>query len=229
MAQAKLARSMSLCLLGTILVAPAFAEKKQENKVRAARWVYEELFGNRQEKLPAALLADTKCIAVFPDLVKAGLVLGGSHGKGVVSCRNENGWSPPSFLKVTEGSIGFQIGYKSSDMVLFFVTDKSARALLDDSTTFGGDLSFAAGPASGATGSTTNSDLSSDVYIYAQSKGLFGGASVQGLRMATSAKSLRNYYGHYVWPGAILFEHEVPQMPPESQEFVDGLNKLPWE
>lgn len=223
-------RSLLIATIALGLASPLLAQKKQENKVRSARWVYEELFGNRQQKLPAALLSDTRCLAIFPDLVKAGFILGGSHGKGVVSCRNEDGkWSPPSFLKISEGSIGLQIGYKSSDLVLFFVTEKAARSLLDDKTSFGGNLSYAAGPTGGSTGTTTSSALSSDVYIYTQDSGLFAGMTVEGLRMATSEKSIRKYYGHYVWPGEILFEHQVPRLPPEAEQYAEGLNRLPWE
>ena len=120
----KLLRVVAI-VLGILFLAPAaWAGKKQETKVRSARWVYEELFGNQQEKIPVALMADSRCLAVFPGLVEAGLVFGGSHGAGVVSCRNDEGnWSPPSFVKISEGSFGLQIGYKASDMVFFFVTE----------------------------------------------------------------------------------------------------------
>lgn len=214
----------------TFLAQPIFAGKKQETKVRSARWVYEEMFGNKQQKIPAALLADTRCVAIFPGLVEAGLIFGGSHGTGVVSCRNEEGkWSPPSFVKISEGSFGLQIGYKASDLVLFFVTERATQTLLDQKTTFGGALSFAAGPVAKQAGTTTDSELSSDVYIYASSKGLFAGASVEGLRLGASPKAIRKFYGHYVWPGEILFEQEIPTTPPEALEFAEGLDRQPWE
>ena len=212
------------------LTTASWAGKKQETNVRSARWVYEELFGNQKEKIPVALMADTRCLAVFPGLVEAGLVFGGSHGTGVVSCRNDEGnWSPPSFVKISEGSFGLQIGYKASDMVFFFVTDKSTKVLLEKKTTFGGALKYAAGPTGGQTGTTTDRELSSDVYIYAKSRGLFGGASVEGVRIGASPKAIRKFYGHYIWPGQILFDHDVPMMPPEAQEFMEGLDKQAWE
>ena len=126
-------RNVAIALSIAALVPSAWAGQKQENKVRSARWVYEELFGNQREKIPAALLADTRCIAVFPGLVEAGLVFGGSHGTGVVSCRNDEGkWSPPSFVKTIEGSFGLKIGYKSSDVVFFLVSETSTKVLLDE-------------------------------------------------------------------------------------------------
>jgi lipid-binding SYLF domain-containing protein len=207
-----------------------WADQKQESKVRSARWVYEELFGNQIEKIPAALMADTRCIAVFPGLVEVGLIFGGSHGTGVVSCRNEEGkWSPPSFIKTSEGSFGVQIGVKTSDVVLFFVTEASTKVLLEEKTSFGGSLKYAAGPTGGQTGTTTDKELSSDIYIYAKNRGLFGGASVEGIRLGASPKAIRKYYGHYIWPGQILFDHDIPTTPPEAEEFAQGLDAMPWE
>jgi len=226
----KILRSVAMILTIACLTPTLWAGKKQETKVRSARWVYEELFGNQQEKIPAALMADTRCIAVFPGLVEAGFIFGGSHGTGVVSCRNEEGnWGPPSFVKISEGSFGLQVGYKASDLVFFFVTEKSTKVLLEKKTTFGGSLKYAAGPTGGQTGTTTDRELSSDVYIYAKSRGLFGGAAVEGVRLGASPKAIRKFYGHYIWPGQILFDQDVPVMPAEAQEFMDGLNKQAWE
>lgn len=222
---------VAMILTLALLSSPVGATKKQETKVRSARWVYEELFGNQQEKIPVALLADTRCIAVFPGLKEAGLVFGGSHGTGVVSCRNEEGkWSPPSFVKISEGSFGLQVGYKSSDLVFFFVSEESTQVLLEKKTSFGGALKYAAGPIGGQTGTTTDKELSSDVYIYAKNRGLFGGASVEGVRIGASPKAIRKYYGHYIWPGQILFEHDIPEeVPAEAVEFAEGLDKQAWE
>ena len=216
----------ALLACATVLV----AGPKQEKKVREARWVYEQLFGNKQQRIPAALLADTHCVAVFPGVMEAAFVFGGSHGTGVVSCRNDEGqWSPPSFIKLSEGSFGLQVGFQASDLVLFFVSEQGAQALLEKRTSFGGALSAAAGPYSTRSGTTTDVELNDDVYIYAQASGLFGGVSVEGLQIANSPKAIRKYYGHYVWPGEILFEHKTPSNPPEADQFRQGLDELPWE
>jgi lipid-binding SYLF domain-containing protein len=230
MRQRLLVRSAAVALTILAFTSPLSAGPKQEKKVREARWVYEQLFGNQQRKIPVALLADTRCIAVFPGVINAAFILGGSHGAGVVSCRNEEGfWSPPSFVKISQGSFGFQAGVKASDLVLFFVSEQGAESLLEKRTSFGGTLSAAAGPYSSRAGTTTDVQLNDDVYIYVQSSGLFAGASVEGLRIGTSSKAIRKYYGHYVWPGEILFEHTIPTNPPEADQFREGLDNLPWE
>jgi len=90
-------------------------------------------------------------------------------------------------------------------------------------------LSVAAGPYSDTAGITSAKDLTEDIYLYSKASGLFAGASFEGTRMAMSSKAIRRYYGTYIWPGAILFEHDVPFMPEEAQLFVDGLQLLSWE
>ena len=123
-----------LLVLLTLAVVPARADQKQERKVRSARWVAEELF------------EQTRCVAIFPDVPRAAFGLGGSHGAGVVSCRDEEGdWSAPVFMTVSGGSIGLQLGYQTSDLLLFFVNDRASRTLLDSQTSLGADLRVAAG------------------------------------------------------------------------------------
>jgi lipid-binding SYLF domain-containing protein len=217
-------------LSGSVLAQPAQASDKQESKVRNSRWVYEEVLNSPVKKLPASMLEETKCVAIFPGLKEAALAFGGRHGTGVITCRNEEGlWSPPAFLKLSGGSFGLQLGFQASDIMMFFVTDKAAKTILEPQFALGGDLSVAAGPYSDTAGVTSAKDLTEDIYIYSKASGLFAGASFEGTRLAMSGKAIRKYYGHYIWPGAILFEHEVPFMPAEAQEFVDGLQQISWE
>ncbi len=212
------------------LARPAQAGDKQEGKVRNSRWVYEEVLQNPTARLPAAMLDATKCVAIFPGLKEAAIAFGGRHGTGVISCRNDEGaWSPPAFLKLSGGSFGLQLGFQASDIMMFFVTDKAAKTILEPQFALGGDVSVAAGPYSDTAGVTTAKDLTEDIYIYSKASGLFAGASFEGTRLAMSGKAIRKYYGHYIWPGAILFEHEVPFMPAEAQEFIDGLQQISWE
>ena len=218
------------CLSMGLLVQPAQAGDKQEGKVRNSRWVYEEVLQSPARSLPTPMLEATRCVAIFPGLKEAAFAFGGRHGTGVISCRNDEGfWSPPAFLKLSGGSFGLQLGYQASDIMMFFVTDKAAKTILEPQFALGGDLSVAAGPYSDTAGITSAKDLTQDIYIYSQASGLFAGASFEGTRLAMSGKAIRRYYGHYIWPGAILFEHEVPFMPAEAQEFIDGLQQISWE
>lgn len=224
-------RSYSLIVLTlflTLAVLPARADQKQERKVRSARWVVEELFDHPDRRLPQAILEQTRCVAVFPDVPRAAFGLGGSHGTGVVSCRDKEGdWSAPVFMTVSGGSIGLQIGYQTSDLLLFFVNDKAANTLLDSQMSLGADLRVAAGTFDKATGVTSNKKLNADVYIYVRSRGLFVGASLEGSQLKISPKANRKYYGYHLWPEGILFHKTVPEYPPESREFISALEVLP--
>ena len=222
--------ALMVVLLASLLAQSVQAGDKQIGKVRNARWVYEEVLQSPTKRLPAAILQSTKCVAIFPGLNEAALVFGGRHGTGVISCRNEEGvWSPPAFLKLSGGSFGLQLGYQASDIMMFLVSEKAAKTILEPQFALGGDLSVAAGPYSDTAGITSAKDLTEDIYIYSRASGLFAGASFEGTRLAMSSKAIRKYYGNYIWPGAILFEHDVPFMPEESQQFVDGLQALTWE
>ena len=214
----------------TIAVLPASADQKQERKVRSARWVAEELFDHPDRRLPQALLEQTRCLAVFPDVPRGAFGLGGSHGAGVVSCRDEEGdWSAPVFMTVSGGSIGLQVGYQTSDLLMFFVNDRAARTLLDSQNSLGADLRVAAGSFDKATGVTSNKKLNADVYIYVRSRGLFVGASLEGSKLRISPKANRKYYGYHLWPEGILFHKTVPEYPPESREFITALEVIPMD
>ena len=202
------------------------ADSNQEYKVGLANRVFERFQHRSKQKVSPELLGQTKCLAIFPNLVRVALVLGGRHGTGVVSCRNLQGrWSPPAFAKLSEGSLGLQIGYQSSDVILFFVTDSSAKALLTTKMSLGADASIAVGPLERNAGVTTDSEWAADVYIYSRSKGLFAGAAFQGSRLAVSQGAIRRYYGRQVWAEEILLFHRVPILPPNARTFMSTLQQ----
>ncbi len=208
-----------LALVG--LAAPsARAESDPGARVDRARQVYQELIKTPDRSIPEALLRDCKCIAVFPHVLKGAIGIGARYGKGVVSCRGGGGkWSPPAFFKLTGGSWGFQIGAEAADVVLFFMTERGARSLLESKFTLGGKLGVSAGPVGRAAEASTDLKLEAEIYSYARSKGLFAGISLEGARLAADAESIGKYYGDLVSAKAILFEHRVPRRPPEGERF----------
>lgn len=210
------------------LVAPSAARAQPpENllhKLEVAREVYTELMEVPDRAAPKYLRDQARCIAVIPRLFKGAFGVGGRHGRGVLSCRDQSGtWSPPSFVKMSGGSIGFQIGFEASDVVLFFQTEGSVLSLLETEVALGGDASVAAGPAGRTAGATTDLKLKSEIYAYAKAKGLFAGVSIEGARLGPDRKSNRKFYGKPIPVKTILFEHRVPEIPPEAQAFLDVL------
>ena len=122
-------------------------------------------------------------IAVIPGVIKGAFGWGARYGQGVVSCRNKVGvWSPPAFLRLTGGSFGFQIGAEKSDLVLFFMSERGAKSLLESKFTLGGQLSVAAGPVGRTGEASTDLKFDAEIYSYAKSKGLFAGISLEGAR-----------------------------------------------
>ncbi len=175
--------------------------------------------------MPEALLKNCRCIAVIPHEIKGAFVYGARHGTGVMSCREARGkWSPPCFVGITGGSWGLQIGGESSDLVLFFMSERGARSLMTSSkVTLGGKASVAAGPFGRSGEASTDLKLNAEIYTYAKSKGLFAGLSIEGARLAADKKSNAQYYGQPVTVQQVLFEQRAPTVPEEAQEFRKAL------
>lgn len=208
----------------TLLAAPLAAEEKLARKVRSSTDVYTEILQVPDRVVPKKLLERARCVAVIPHIIKGAIGYGGRHGKGIVSCRNDGGrWSPPAFVQLSGGSVGFQIGVEATDLVLFFMTERGARSLLESKFTLGGDVSIAAGPAGRTAQANTDLKLKAEIYAYAKSRGLFAGISLEGARLAPNHKAIRRYYGKRLWPDEILFEHKVPHLPPEARAFQRAL------
>ena len=210
------------------LVSPAFTADtgtKLDQKLKDATVVYHELLSTPDRGVPEALLKKCQCIAVIPHVIKGAFVYGARFGTGVMSCRNAEGnWSPPSFVDITGGSWGLQIGGESSDLVLFFTSERGARSLMTSSKiTLGGQASVAAGPFGRSGEASTDLKLNAEIYTYAKSKGLFAGLSIAGARLAADKKSNAQYYGQPVSVKQLLFEHQAPRVPEEAEAFRKAL------
>ena len=125
--------------------------------------VLREVMGTPDKGIPQDLLAKAECVAVFPQVVKAGFILGGQGGRGVASCRTPSGWSAPAYFELKGGSVGFQVGAQSTDFVLLFMNESGLMSLLSDRFELGGEASIAAGPV-GRT-STASTDIKMDAQI----------------------------------------------------------------
>jgi len=200
------------------------AQDKLAEKVTHAGEVYQELLQTPDREIPERLLENCRCVAVIPHVIKGALGYGARFGQGVVSCRSDSGaWSPLVFLRLTGGSFGFQIGAESTDYVLFFMTERGARSLLESKFTLGGKLSVAAGPVGRSAEASTDLKLDAEIYSYAKSKGLFAGVSVEGARLAPDGKAIERYYGKHIAPDSLLFGGRAPKLPEESRAFLSLL------
>ena len=178
-------------LLATVLIAAglmtANAQNSKEKEIKnagktssKATKALNELMNIPANSIPEGLLKDAKAIAVFPNVLKAAFGLGGSGGKGLISRRTKDGWSAPAVFKLASGSVGFQIGASSTDIVLLFMTDGSLKNLLEDRFEIGAEASAAAGPVGRTAKASTDAQLQAAILSYSRSKGLFAGVSLNG-------------------------------------------------
>lgn len=208
----------------SLLAAPGYAAPASlSERLERSRGVLAELLQSDQRP-PAKLVEGSSCIAVLPRVIKGAVGVGGRHGKGVISCRRDDGeWSPPAFLTLSGGSFGLQLGAQSSDVVLFVVSERSARSLMRSKFTLGADAEVAAGPRSAGAEATTDVRLDAEIYSYAKSKGFFAGVSLGGAKVKINRKEISRYYSEKPLPEALLFGDAQVDAPPAAEAFLRAL------
>ncbi|HVF49436.1 MAG TPA: lipid-binding SYLF domain-containing protein [Pyrinomonadaceae bacterium] len=149
-------------------------------KAASAARVFEQVMAAPDKSIPKELLDRAEAVAVFPGVLKAGFVLGGRGGSGLISRRTRGGWSAPAFFKMGGASFGAQIGASKTDFVLLFMNESALKGLLEDKFEIGGEASAAAGPVGRAASASTNLTLDAGILSYSRSKGLFAGLEIKG-------------------------------------------------
>ena len=155
-------------------------QKDASKKADSASRVFEQVMGAPDRSIPRELLDRAEAVAVFPGMLKAGFVVGGRGGSGVISRRVTGGWSAPAFFKMGGASVGLQIGAAKTDLILLFMNESALRGLLEDKLEMGGEASAAAGPVGRTASATTNLTLDAGILSYSRSKGLFAGLELKG-------------------------------------------------
>jgi len=189
-----LARALT-SLIVVLLALPAWGgdKEKDEETIKNATTVLQDMLTSNA--VPADLLAKAECVIVLPNVKKFGFGIGGSGGRGPISCRTgknfEGKWSAPAMLKVGGVSAGLQVGGSSSDFVLLVMSEKGVNTILDQKTKLGTDATAAAGPS----GATSGSPVGSDVLTYGRAKGLFAGVSLGGASLEADNDANQRTYG----------------------------------
>ncbi len=181
-------------------------QKEGREDVREATKVFRKIMSVPDRAIPQELLEKAEAIGVFPNVVKAGFIVGGRGGDGVVARRTPNGWSAPVFYNIGGASFGAQIGVKKTDYIMLFMNEGALRQLLDDNLAFEGNLSFAAGPIGRTVGAATNATLDSGILVWSRSKGAFIGASIGGAIL--TADNSKNEAFYKMRAGAVLEKPE---------------------
>ena len=174
----------------------AKSQGKEQDKIDASAKVLED-FSQMKGSIPQDLLKVSQGIIVVPRLINAGFVVGGKRGKGIAMVKLEDGtWSNPVFVTITGGSVGFQAGIQSVDLVLIFKNRETLQNIGKGSFTLGGDISVAAGPVGRSSTASTDYKLEAEVYSYSRSKGLFAGISLGGSAISVDQKANEDFYGN---------------------------------
>ncbi|MBX7166657.1 MAG: lipid-binding SYLF domain-containing protein [Pirellulales bacterium] len=198
--------------------------------VDLATQVLGEIMATPASAIPKSMLADAQAIAVLPRMTKGGFVVGVRHGRGILVSRAENGgWVAPTFITITGGSIGWQAGIESTDLVLVFKTKHSLESLATGKFTIGAGVSAAAGPVGREASLGTDVKLQAEIYSYSRSRGIFAGAALDGSALQVDQAATARYYAA-VAPASNA--QVAPAIPPSAMRFLDlvsryaGANRL---
>jgi lipid-binding SYLF domain-containing protein len=215
---------LSLALLFP-MCATLQAGEREDARAREAGMVLDEIMMAPDQAIPSRLMDDAEAIAVIPGVVKAGFILGGRSGRGLISVRSADGtWSNPSFIRLTGGSIGFQAGVQSTDVVLVFRSRRGVESIVNGKFTLGADAAVAAGPVGRTAQASTDGQLRAEIYSYSRSRGLFAGVALDGAVIAIDHRANQAVYGRNTTPRAI-FEGRTGLAPAPIVEFRDRLEE----
>ena len=170
------------------------AREAANQSAKAAR-VFDQIMGTREQSIPRDLLDRAEAVAVFPSVFKAGFIVGGRGGSGVISRRVAGGWSAPAFFDLGGGSIGLQIGASSTDYILLFMNEKAVGSLLGDKFEIGGEGSAAAGPVGRSASASTDVRMNAQILSYSRSRGAFAGLELKGVVIKPDNEDNLQVYG----------------------------------
>jgi SH3 domain-containing YSC84-like protein 1 len=172
--------------------------KDVSERLEKATDVLNQMTSAPDKGIPEEVLTSAKCIAVVPNLVKGGFILGGKHGRGVVACRTADGWSAPAFISIGGGSAGLQIGVEGVDLIMVIMNNRGMEQLLSSKFQLSGEGSAAAGPVGRHASAGTDWKMDAEVLTYSHAKGVFAGLTLEGAVIEQDSDSTRSVYGRDV-------------------------------
>lgn len=217
----------AILLCGAPLAVASSDRNDDVTRTEKAAVVFKEIMQTSDKGIPAELLGNAKCVAIIPGDKKFAFIFGGSYGRGVATCRTDKGWSAPMFVAIDGGSVGYQIGGSSTDLVMLFMNDKALQSLLSDKFKLGADASVAAGPVGRRATAATDLKLNAEILSYSRTKGLFAGASLDGAVMQADKSGDQAMYGANVDRQQIL--NGTTRVPQSATRLIHELRMYPAE
>ncbi len=197
--------ALSVALSLAFVAEAAYAGPREDAQAGNAVRVLAEMQAIPESSIPDKLLDEAKAIVIVPDTIKAGLVIGGRRGHGVMAVRTaDGGWSNPSFVTLTGGSIGLQVGVQSADVVLVFRSERGLDSIVNGKFTLGADASVAAGPVGRNAAAATDGQMKAEIWSWSRARGLFAGVALDGAVLSMDNKANEAVYGQDTTPRMIL-------------------------
>lgn len=233
-----MSRSLRICVGLALFVAASLCLSQEQQKeqqgaetererIKESGDVLKQILDMPDNGIPKSVLNGVKCVIVMPSVKKVAIGIGGTYGRGVMTCRTgtdyKGPWSAPIMMASSGGNIGFQIGGQATDFVIIVMNDQGAKSLLNNKVKLGADASIAAGPVGRTAEASTNASMQAQMLSYSRSRGVFGGVSLSGATMRPDGGANENLYGEKISSEDII-GGKVP-MPPEAQELIQALQK----
>lgn len=219
-----------ICLalaLVSLFAVSTFAQDKESDRVTNAGQVMKEII-NAPDGIPQSVLDKADCVVILPSVLKFAIGIGGSYGRGVMTCRGgktfHGKWGAPTMMALEGGSAGLQLGGNATDFILLLMSPRSATSILSSKVKIGGDATAAAGPVGRTASAETDVTLRAEILSYSRARGLFAGISLSGSTLRPDNGANKNLYGKEVSAKSIVFDKAVP-VPDCAKDLLATLQK----
>lgn len=213
--------------LVVVLASPVLAQEKEQERVENSGTVMKEIL-NAPDSIPQNVLDKADCVVVLPSVKKFAIGIGGSYGRGVMTCRGgkdfRGKWGAPTMMALEGASVGLQLGGEATDFVLLLMNSGAASGILTSKVKLGGDASAAAGPVGRTASAETDVTLKADILSYSRAKGAFAGVSLEGSTLRPDNDANKDLYGKKIEAKEIVLDGAV-KAPPSASTLLSTLDK----
>lgn len=216
-------RKLAITLYSLSLIVPAVV-RADDGRLKDATAVLTEMAGSFDSNIPKDLFSKAECVVIIPGVKKGAIGFGGQYGRGYMSCRANGGWSAPSGMRIEGGSVGFQIGGSSTDVILLVMNSRGADKLLGSKFTVGADAAVAAGPLGRQASAQTDVTMHAEMLAWSRSRGVFAGVSLQGSTLRSDGSENKELYGQELSAREIV--RSTMAAPAAAKELMATLSKF---
>jgi lipid-binding SYLF domain-containing protein len=197
----------------------------EASRIRESITVLNEVMSTSDTSIPTSITSKAEAIAIFPGTLKAGFIFGGMRGRGILSARTDDGWSVPTFMTLTGGSIGLQIGGQATDLVLVIMNRRGLEQFVRNQFKFGADASAAAGPVGRDAQANTDLQLRAEILSYSRARGLFAGVSINGSTVRADLDANERFYGKRLTGPQLVLDKAIVESPTPVPEWIQTLSR----